>query len=117
MKAYRAFADDVETHEVVFGESASKARSAAFGLYGLDDAEFIFIKVERLPLFDKFYTGKSSVLNANNLEAQRVMRNEGWWMSENFSSCGDCGLYEFDDLEESHLDDNDQCVECRNECA
>lgn len=114
MKAYRAFADDVETHEIVFGETAGKARSAAHGMAGLCDAEFIDIRIQRLPEFDKFYTGKCSVLGWDNPEAQRLMRNRGWWVSENFNSCGACGLYEFDDLPESHIDDSDECVECRN---
>lgn len=115
MKAYQATCNDCETHEIVFAENAGKARSRAYGLDGLQDAEFIDISVKRVKAFDKFFDGKCPHLNFSDVEVQRVMRSHGWWIEENRSSCDCCGLYVYDDLEESHLSetgDGDICAEC-----
>lgn len=117
MKAYRAHADYCETHEVVFAENASKARSLAFGLDGLQDVEFIEIRINRAKEFDRFYDGERCYLNWMNIDVQRAARREGWWISDCWSTCDCCGLYVFDDLPESQLeltDDGELCLECRN---
>ncbi len=115
MKAYKASNDDCETHEVVFAETASKARSYAFGLEALQDAEFIHINIHRAYEFDQFSTGENRYLNWGNIDVQRVCRSNGWWIGDDWSSCDWCGLYEYDDLKESHLTETEsgvQCAEC-----
>ena len=117
MKAYRAYTVDGETHEVVFAETASKARSTAFGSDGLGDAEFIEIKVARCKEFDQFFDAKCLFLKYDNIDVQRAARIAGSCFSEDFSCCDWCGLYQYDDLPESQLgliNESDVCLECRN---
>ncbi len=110
-KAYRATSGYVETHEIVFAVNAGAAKSAAVGLGSLSDAEFLDIRVTREADLDKFYKGHSEI-SWNDLDAQKVMRAKGWWMNENFDTCGICGLYVYDDLSESHLNEDFECFEC-----
>ncbi len=117
MKAYRAFTDFNDRHEIVFAETASKARSTALGLDGVSDAEFIEIKIARCKGFDQFFDGKCLYLNYNNIDVQKASREVGWWFGDGSASCGCCGLYQYDDLPESiveETDEGDLCQECIN---
>ena len=116
MKAYKASSEHYDTHEIVFAESASKARSYAFGLPGLDGLEFIEIKIHRCKEFDGFYDG-SYYINMSNKDVLRVYRDLGYWLDENFKTCDCCELYEYNKLPESFLtklEDQMVCQSCQD---
>lgn len=63
MKAYKAWdTRNVEGYStVVFAENAQKAKKVALGTDACEDADYINIRVQRLPEMDSHYRGKTEI--------------------------------------------------------
>lgn len=123
MKAWKISEDGWEFCNIVFAETASKARSLACGYDPFEDSEFINLTAGRMKVLDCFYKGRDFI-NWDDKDALVILHSEGWFIGDQTSACDSCGLYQFDDLENTHLyefkrhdsfcDDN-WCLDCIEE--
>jgi hypothetical protein len=91
MKAYKAW--DTESLDnastIVFAESASVAKSIATETYACEDAEFVNIRVSRLPEFDSHYRGAKEI-DWDNPSDRKAMVELGWTCIETSLECDTC---------------------------
>ena len=99
-----------EDPRIVFAENAQGAKKQAYGNDGFE--EYLEIRVSRMPDADKFASEGHAQLEFDTIEHQRFFREHGWWYGDP-KTCAECGLHEYEDIEESHLDADGICGECR----
>lgn len=118
LKGYRVEWSHSEHDIYVIAESVSKAKSLAQCHDWMCDAEWTELCVTRAPELDPHVElfGKCVVNDScRGAEKAKVLHGLGWWPEEGASHCGGCGLYQWDEIPESYIDDNDECVECREQ--
>lgn len=91
MKAYKAWDNGaVELYStVVFAESAKEAKKIAFTTDVCENAEYIDVRVLRLPEMDKHYRGRSEI-NWDDEEGRRALVELGWRCFETSWECDTC---------------------------
>lgn len=113
MKAYIATSKDTDSHEIVFSESKFGAMVEAASMEIFEDVGFDEINIKHAPDFDKYYEKGRVSLDIDRVDVQREMRYSSYYNDECAPTCEECGLYEYEDLQESHLTSG-VCVECKN---
>ena len=117
-KAYEVKGPDNDhSSEIVIAESPSKARSTAHkgGDADLNEYEFFELRAKRLPELDHLYeTEGEGLVNWHKENVMMILRSLGWWF-EDMSQCACCGLSVVESVEITHLDDDSECGECKNE--
>lgn len=97
MKAYKVWDEKAEENycDVVFAESANKARQSAVGRGSCEWADYIDIRAKRLPLLDKLYKGKTYG-DWYDMELRKVLVEQyGWTCIEpDRAECERCKLCE-----------------------
>lgn len=97
MKAYMVQTDWTEQCDIVFAETANKAKSAALGRGICEDVDYIDIHVKRLPEIDKFYKGvQYDEYFWRDLEVRKILIEKyGWYCLYPFhEECERCQLCE-----------------------
>ncbi len=91
MKAYEAW--DAGSYEgyntVVFAETANAAKVIAMGTEACEDAEYIDIRVKRLPEMDGHYRGRSEI-DWDDPEDRKALVSLGWACFETSRLCDYC---------------------------
>lgn len=116
LKGYRVEWSHAEHDIHVIAESVSKAKSLAKWHDWMCDAEWTELRVTRAKEFDPHVElfGRCVVNNpCRGTEKARVLHSLGWWPEEGASMCESCELYQWDEIPESYIGDDEQCVECR----
>lgn len=91
MKAYQARAFNRDYSTVVFAETAGRAKEIAQGTDACDDAEFIDIRVRRLPKADSLYCGKSEADWWDAATRLLLVKEYGWQcLDAEYDECEDC---------------------------
>ena len=118
MKAYSVTTEHSEASLLVFAASVGRAKALAHHSEWLSDAEFTDLRAKREPAADKFagqFEG-DTVLDGGTPPESRIMRELGWYEVEGDTQpCEYCGLYPWDDIPESLLQEKGDVVLCR-EC-
>lgn len=93
MKAYKAWdTRNVEGYStVVFAENAQKAKKVALGTDACEDADYINIRVQRLPEMDSHYRGKTEI-DWYDMEDRKALVSLGWMCLETSEECDACPL-------------------------
>lgn len=111
MKAYRVSSGDDSDWStgmiIAFAGSASRARLIASKYIEYD--QFVDLRAIRCPDADIYAPATEGILHGN-----RIYRLLGWHQ-ETCAQCEECELYQFDNVEESYVDEEGDglCVECR----
>lgn len=87
MKAYKAYdSRDCLYSEVVFAETANKAKSNAMWSDTMEDVDYIHIRVRRVPALDRFYRGRM-FLNWYNSDDRIAMVRYGKYQCADDFDC------------------------------
>lgn len=90
MKAYHACDKDSEYSTIVFAENASQAKSIALSCDCCEGAQYIDIRVWRMPEADKLYKGRSEVDWYVDETRIALVRDFGWRCLEPSWECDTC---------------------------
>lgn len=93
MKAYKAWDTmNVEGYStVVFAENAQKAKKVALGTDACEDADYIDVRVQRLPEMDSHYRGRAEI-DWFDMEDRKALVSLGWMCLETSEECDTCPL-------------------------
>ena len=93
MKAYQAWdtRSVEECSTVVFAETAQAAKVIAFHTETCEDADFINVRVRRLPQMDGRDRGRSEV-DWYDMEDRKALVSLGWMCLETSEECDACPL-------------------------
>ena len=99
---------------IVFAETRGRAKSITLGREGFDFCEFADsdIRVHRMPEIDGLKTEEGLLPWKGN---ERTYYEHGWYSEEGVSSCDCCGLYHYDSIPESEIEETengDMCKAC-----
>jgi hypothetical protein len=89
-KAYRAYEKDGDCATIVFAESATKAKAAAQATDCCEDAQYIDIRVQRMPGADKLYKGYSEIDWYDKDTRISLVRDFGWSCLDPSWECDTC---------------------------
>lgn len=90
LKAYRAFEKDSDYATIVFAESATQAKTIALSCESCEDAQYIDIRVQRMPGADELYTGFSEIDWYDSKIRITLVRDFGWACLEPSWECDTC---------------------------
>lgn len=89
-KAYRACEKDSDYATIVFAESATQAKTIALSCESCEDAQYIDIRVQRMPGADKLYKGFSEIDWYDSEIRIALVRDFGWACLEPSWECDTC---------------------------
>lgn len=90
MKAYYAREKDGDCATIVFAESATQAKTIAQTCDCCEDAQYIDIRVRRMPEADKLYKGLSEIDWYDEETRVALVRDFGWSCFDPSWECDDC---------------------------
>jgi hypothetical protein len=102
-----------EASLIVWTHSRSHAKSIARRSEWFNDEEWCNLRTRREPEADNLRPNGYKVSDTPSLDDQLLMRSLGWHEVDGGGECSKCGLYEWKEIKESHLDGNGECVACR----
>lgn len=118
MKAFVVSVDGSECSEVVFAATRGQAMCDARRGDLFHDVDWVDLRARRAPVFDDLLVScGAGVVSWRNVEFVRRARANGWhdcWRCED--QCEVCGLFAFDCLPESEIEEG-RCGVCRGACA
>lgn len=89
-KAYHAQEKDASYSTIVFAENPTKAKLAALASDCCDGADYIDIRVSRMPKADSLYKGRSEVDWDDQETRVALVRDFGWSCLETSWECDTC---------------------------
>ncbi len=113
MKAYRAWDNgSCESYStIVFAENSRAAKKIAVGTEACEDAEYIDVRVQRLPAADKLYRGRDEIDWWDQETRLVLVRDLGWQCEETSWECENCAAKEYCPVHEEWMD----MIEAENE--
>lgn len=92
MKAYKAWDNaSIENRStIVFAENSREAKKVAFNCDVCEDADYIQVRVKRLPEADKLYKGKDEVDWWDMETRLALVKNFSWTCEDTSYDCDTC---------------------------
>ena len=115
IRAYTVTSKYGEAGVLAFAHNPTEAKQLARRSEWLEDAEWIELRAKREPKSDIDARERGvGIIDGQGKDDGKIMRLLGWWCIETGGDpCEDCGLFEWEGVEESTLDENGVCGECR----